>query len=321
MKTRILVNRCARAIRRGRVKLGTFQRHLSAQVDLQVTDSVDDIDRVVQNCWRDDVDLVLLTTGDGGLHRYLSSFVNTYRRLRRADGSEKSLPLFATLRSGTANVMTGVLGGRGKPHHAVERLFALIERVRQRDDLPRIRQKLLAVSDGIQQRFGFMAGSGGIYNFFQEYYRGRRYNLFKFAKIFSRAVVSLFGGGGYLDRLLSGINARLRLDEHRARLSHWKVLVVSAIDARVVFFRAFRAGRDPERVHVKGGSPSRLAIIRNLPNLLFNRAWKGRQLLDQTVRRVKLEAEREFGYTIDGELYHARALEISAGPVVEFVQF
>jgi len=59
MKTRILVNRCARAIRRGRVKLGTFQRHLSAQVDLQVTDSVDDIDRVVQDCWRDDVDLVL----------------------------------------------------------------------------------------------------------------------------------------------------------------------------------------------------------------------------------------------------------------------
>jgi diacylglycerol kinase family enzyme len=282
---------------------------------------VDEIDDAVRACWDDDVELVLLTTGDGGLHRFLSSFVNTYRTLRRADGSTKSLPLFATLRSGTANLMTGVLGGRGRPQRAIERLFALLEQVRQSDELPRIRQKLLAVSDGIQQRFGFMTGSGGVYNFFLEYYQGTRYNLFKFLKILSRSFMSLLSGGGYLDRLLSGVNARLNLDEQLARLSHWKVLVVSAIDARVVFFRAFRAGRDPEQVHIKAGSPSRLAIIRNLPNVLFNRAWKGRRLLDQIVRRVQFEAEREFGYTIDGELYRARTLEISAGPVVEFLRF
>lgn len=321
MRVRILINRCARAIRLERIKPNVFQRFLSNQVDMRITESVDDIDDAVRACWEDDVELVLLTTGDGGLHRFLSSFVNTYRSLMRADGSTKSLPLFATLRSGTANLMTGALGGRGKPARAIKRLFALLDRVRQREDLPRIRQKLLAVSDGIQQRFGFMTGSGGIYNFFLEYYQGTRYNLFKFVKIFGRSFLSLITGGGYLDHLLSGVNARLRLDETRAKLSHWKVLVVSAIDARVVFFRAFRAGSQPDQLHLKGGNPSRLAIIRNLPNVLLNRAWKGKQLLDQIVRHVTFEGEREFGYTIDGELYRAQALEITAGPIVEFVRF
>jgi len=320
MKVRILVNGNARAVRFKKVSVNLFNRFLSDDVTLRQTESIEQIDPVVNECWEEDIELVLLTTGDGGLHRFLSSFVRIYGERQRDDGSVKNLPLFATLRTGTANLVTGILGVPGKPQKAVQRLFARLEQVRNSEELPRIRQKLLAVSDGIQERFGFIAGTGVIYNFFLEYYQGARYSISRFVKIFSHAAVSLFTRGRYLNRLFAEMDARLHLDQQREKLSRWKMMAVSAIDTRIVFFRAFRVGHLIDRIHIKAGTPNRLAIIRNIPNLLLNRELKGRMILDRIVQQVKFEREEEFGYTIDGELYNARMLELSPGPVVEFVR-
>jgi len=321
MKVIILVNANARAVRRERIPLGIFNRFLSDRVSLRVTKSVDDIEGAVGECWDSDVDLVLLTTGDGGLHRFLSSFVQVYRTRGIPGGPPKPLPVFATLRSGTANLITGVLGGRGNPRKAVARLFSVLQNVGSPKDLPRIKQKLLAVSDGIQERFGFIAGSGAIYRFFLEYYEGSRHSVLKFFKILGKALLSLFSGTGYIMKLFSSMEARMKLDEKIQGLSHWKMLAVSAIDARVVFFKAFRVGKLVDRIHVKAGSPSRLAIIGNIPNLLFNRSLRGREILDRLAKRVRFERDSEFGYTIDGELYRAKSLLFEPGPLVEFLRF
>ena len=321
MKVRILINSNARAVKTQKVPEKLFRSYASETVIIRTTYSVDEIQDAVDECWDSQVDVVLLTTGDGGLHRFLSAFINRYAQRRDNQGELRKLPLFATLRTGTANLVTGILGGRGKPRRAVERFFALLDRVRSREEIPRIRQKLLAVSDGVQQRFGFIAGVGLIHNFFLEYYRGKRHSILKFVKILSRMLVSLFTGTPYLQRLLTEVEARLHLDEKRQRLSHYKMLAISAIDTRVVFFRAFRVSDYLDRIHIKGGSPSRLAIIRNIPNLLLNRRLRGRDLLDKLAAKVRLEREEDFGYTIDGELYRAHMLEMAPGPVVEFVRF
>lgn len=321
MEVRILINKNARAIRSEKLSSTIFKRFLSDRVQVRETASVEQIDEVVMDCWQSDVDLVVLATGDGGLHRFLSSFVNIYQRQRDLDGELKKLPLFATLRTGTANLVTGILGGKGKPKQAVERLFAQLERVRNSEDLPRIKQKLLSVYDGIEQRFGFIAGIGAVYNFFTEYYQGTRHSVMKFLKIFTKAIFSLFTGTNYLNRLFASVEARLRLDEKLERLSRWKMLAVSAIETKVVFFHAFRFGGLMDHIHVKAGNPSRLAIIRNIPNLFFNRALKGRELLDRLVEKVSFEREEGFGYTIDGELYFAHRLDLCSGPEVEFLRF
>jgi len=321
MKVRILINSNARAVKSRKAPEQLFRSYASEKVIVRTTHAVEEIVAAVEECWESQVDVVLLTTGDGGLHRFMSAFVNVYGQRRDETGELRKLPLFATLRTGTANLVTGILGGRGKPREALPRLFALLDRVRSREEIPRIRQKLLAVSDGVQQRFGFIAGVGLIHNFFLEYYRGKRHSVLKFVQIFSHMLWSLFTGTPYLQRLLTAVEARLQLDETRQRLSHYKMLAVSAIDARIVFFRAFRVGEYLDRIHIKGGNPSRLAIIRNLPNLLLNRRLRGRDLLDRLAARVRLEREDDFGYTIDGELYRARMLELAPGPVVEFVRF
>ena len=82
----------------------------------------------------------------------------------------------------------------------------------------------------------------------------------------------------------------------------------------------FLVGSLIDRIHIKGGNPSRLSIMRNIPNLLFNRTLKGRQLLDRLAKSVQVERDSEFGYTIDGELYNAKSLLFAPGPVVEFVR-
>jgi len=320
MNVQILINANARAIRYGRIPEKFFNRFISERVTLRVTNSVEEIDDAVNDCWSADRELVLLATGDGGLHRFLSSFIKIYNSRPADDGSFKPLPVFATFRSGTANLITGILGCHGEPLEAVRRLFARIKETPSIRELPRVRQKLLEVSDGIQKRFGFMAGSGVVYNFFLEYYKGSRYNVLKFLKIFLRAALSLFIGTGYINRLFTSMEARLRLDEKAQTLSRWKMLVVSAVDTRIVFFRAFKVGQLIDRIQIKAGNPSRLAIIRNIPNLLLNRPLKGRELLDRLVQRIHLERDAEFGYTIDGELYNATRLFFAPGPVVEFVR-
>ena len=285
MKVRILVNANAKAVVKEKVSVGYLKRFLSEHVTMRITQSVEEIDEAVEECWDHDPDLVLLATGDGGLHRFLSSFVRTYQSRHLEDGSSKRLPLFATLRSGTANLITGILGCKGKPVEAIQRLFQRVQDTRV-EELPRIKQKLLSVSDGIQERFGFIGGSGLLYNFFQEYYEGSRHSLTKFFKILSRMVLSLFTTGGYLNSLFSSMEARIQLDEKRERLNRWKMMAVSSIDTKVVFFRAFKVRDLVDRIHIKAGNPSRLAIIRNIPNLLFNRTLKGRQLLDLSLIHI-----------------------------------
>lgn len=321
MKISILVNANAKAVRYKRIPVELFNRFVPDGISLKKTFSIEEIESTVEDCWNAGTDLVLLITGDGGLHRFISSFVNVYKSKRLDDGSEKKLPVFATLKSGTANLITGNLGGKGKPLKAAKRLFSKLQNVRTTQELPLIRQKVLNVSDGIQERFGFIAGSGLLYNFFLEYYEGSRHSLLKFYQILAKMILSLFTGTGYLNRLFASMEARIHLDERLEKLSQWKMLAVSAIDTKVVFFRAFRVGNLKNRIHVKGGNPSRFAIIRNIPNLLLNRRLKGRQLRDQLARCVSVERESEFGYTIDGELYNAKSLFFKAGPVVEFVRF
>jgi hypothetical protein len=287
---------------------------------MRVTQSVLEIDLAVGECWDSDTGLVLLATGDGGLHRFLSSFVRVYGERRLPDGATKPLPLFATFRSGTANLVTGLLGCRGKPLEAVQRLFARVKQIAGPQELPRIRQRLMAISDGRDLRFGFMAGLGAVHNFFVEYYRGSRYSLTKFFNILAHALVSLFTSGSYLNRLFASMEARLQLDEKRQQLARWKMLAVSAIETRVVFFRAFRLDHLADRLHIKAGNPSRWDIIRNLPNVLFNRPLRGKNLLDRLIRQAQWERDADFGYTIDGELYRAQRLTFTPGPIVEFVR-
>jgi diacylglycerol kinase family enzyme len=307
-------------VRSERIPTNHLQKFLSDRISMRVTQSVDEIDDAVTECWEEGADVVILATGDGGLHRFMSGFISTYSNRSTPEGAFKPLPLFATFRSGTANLITGILGVRGEPLQAVRDLFDRIHNVKDAAELPRIRQKLLSVSDGIQERFGFVAGNGAIYNFFVEYYKGSRYSIRKFLAILTRAALSLFTGTGYINRLFSGMEARLALDEKKQRIRQWKMMVVSAIDTKVVFFRAFRIGHLTDRIHIKAGNPSRWAIIRNIPNLLFNRRLKGSQILDRLATRVAFEGEAEFGYTIDGELYNARQLSMGVGPEVEFVQ-
>jgi diacylglycerol kinase family enzyme len=320
MKIHILVNANAKAVRSERIPTNYLQKFLSERISMRVTQSVDEIDEAVIECWEEGADVVILATGDGGLHRFMSGFISTYQNRASQDGSKKPLPLFATFRSGTANLITGILGVKGEPLQAVRELFDRLQSAKDAAELPRIRQKLLSVSDGIQERFGFVAGNGAIYNFFEEYYQGSRYSIRKFLKILTKAVLSLFTGTGYINRLFAGMEARLALDEKKQRIRQWKMMVVSAIDTKVVFFRAFRIGNLTDRIHIKAGNPSRWAIIRNIPNLLFNRRLKGKQLLDKLATKVTFERDREFGYTIDGELYNARQISMGVGPEVEFVQ-
>ena len=142
----------------------------------------------------------------------------------------------------------------------------------------------------------------------------------KFFNILTKMTLSLFTGTGYLNCFFASMEARLKLDEKLETINRWKLLAVSAIDARIVFFKAFRVRDLVDRIHIKAGNPSRLATIRNIPNLLFNRTLKGRELLDRIIGKVRFERDSEFGYTIDGELYNAKVLEMEPGPEVEFIR-
>ena len=82
----------------------------------------------------------------------------------------------------------------------------------------------------------------------------------------------------------------------------------------------WRGGRDEGRFHVVASGLSLWEMGAQLPRVFAGRPLSGRPHLDRPARGARIEFAEEQPYTLDGDLFTAREIDVAIGPRIEVVR-
>src|SRR5262249_49137674 len=141
---------------------------------------------------------------DGTNHVTLTGFIDVYKG--------QHLPQIAFLRGGTMNTVANSVGvSRGRPEGLLGRLIsAYAERSYQ--PLVNVERHVMRIGD----HYGFLFGTGVVYGFLAEYYRGGEPTPTVAAKTLLRAVGSTFVRGPMIQRMAKPFRGRVELPDGTA---------------------------------------------------------------------------------------------------------
>jgi diacylglycerol kinase (ATP) len=216
-------------------------------------------------------------------------------------------------------------GGSRDAAHYTSRLLRAVGAGRA----TRTARPTLRCTDEHASRVGFIVGAGLVSRFFEVYdeegsrgYRGA-------ASIVARVFAGSFTGGALAERVLTPVPCVLEVDGKRAPFDHTSLVCASVVrDLGIGMRLLYRAAEENERFHVVATplGPSRLGP--QLPLVLAGRALLGGRNVDALARSVELRfCEHDDGvgapaggaYVLDGELFRADSVRITAGPVLRIL--
>ncbi len=172
------------------------------------TEDLNDLEEKVEASVDRMDDLVIISSGDGGLGMAVTYYINAIKKRYRVDDKDaiaELLPKFLVLPGGTVNVVADNVGVKGNPAGVFSEIMETyraegVEGLNVKD------RRILEVQEGERQaKYGFMFAKGLVDNYLDKYYgqtekqkKKKNYGLLRFGSIFARAV------GGYFADVLSG---------------------------------------------------------------------------------------------------------------------
>lgn len=277
--------------------------------NLEITNSVDDIERVAALFKEQDIEILAINGGDGTISRTLTAFIRTY--------GDSPLPKVLILRGGTINMLADNLGIFGSPEEILVRMLECQSGLR-----PKVMQTYATLSVGGQ--YGFLFGNGFVARYLAEFYKnktGPAGSLFLILKIYFSW---LFSGRRY--RQIVQDDAYRMVVDGQASTSETSslALMASTVERMPLGFKLFPVARtnlskfQMFSLEMSAGSmPWRLPVscLRNRPGKFMGKVTRlaSSMILAATSGRQL--------YTLDGELFEAPEgrLAIEVGPVVQFV--
>lgn len=292
--------------------------------------SLDELYRVAEDFRRLDIDVLGISGGDGTNGVTITGFLDVY--------AGSALPQIAFLRGGTMNTVANAVGvRRGRPEGLLGHLIrAYNERTsRPLQDAPRHVMRIgprdkghaRAIPGGstppLADKYGFLFGTGVVYGFLAEYYRGGQPNPVVAAKTLFRGIGSAMVGGEMIRRMAAPFRGSVELDdgtrwEERAYLA----LAGGTIDQIGLNFRPFhRWGERPGTFHLLGIHTSPIGFVTQLPRIWRAAPMVPGHALEATPRRVTIHAPSgRIHYMVDGDLHECEGpLEVEVGPRVRIV--
>jgi diacylglycerol kinase family enzyme len=300
----VIVNPNAFGVRRRRGITAELRALVGDRGEVVETLGETDLAEAANRFARNGVNVVATCGGDG-------TNLTTLTALVRAYGADR-LPRFALLRGGTVNTVAQNLGVRGDPTAV---LGAVLRRLDSGAAVVR-RQDLLVVNGMVG--FLFAAGMGA--RFLEAYYGGLGPGLAWAGLLAARTVVSSLVVGPFARRLFAPVNLVLELDGERApqSMSAPKFVIASTVpDVGIGMRVAWRAGSEPGRFHVVASGLSTVEMAMQLGRVRNGQPLDGTPHLDEMAAHARLAFHREETFTLDGELFRARTVEISCGPALE----
>ena len=254
-----------------------------------------------------DIDILAINGGDGTVHVTLSAFINVYK--------EKPLPKIAILRAGTMNTIATSLNIYGRPEDI---LLNIVKKHNANTPFITTKRNLLKINE---KQYGFIYGSGVIYNFLKIYYQNEDPSPAIAAKLVAKSVID-----GLMNRnspLFQKIE--VEIEENGIKWRNKRFLAVGAMTIREIglgFVVAPRALEDPDKFQFFAIKSGVLGVIKSFPNmLLFRNGLLKNAVEDKILNSVTLTAKKSpIPYTIDGEMYDpVHKLKIEKGPAITLI--
>lgn len=292
--------------------------------------SIDELYRVAEDFRKLGIDVLGISGGDGTNGVTITGFLDVYR------GS--ALPQIAFLRGGTMNTVANSVGvARDRPEGLLDRLCrAYVERAsRPLRDVERhvmclrgenaraVSAKSSVAPTPLPKKYGFLFGTGVVYGFLAEYYKGGDPNPLVAAKTLLRGVGSAIVRGEMIRRMAAPFRGSVELDDGTIwEERDYLAVAGGTIDQIGLNFRPFhRYGERPGAFHVLGIHTTPMGFVGQLP-----RIWRaapmrpGHTYEATTTYAIVRSPHLPVRYMIDGDLHECDGpLHVSIGPRVRIV--
>lgn len=311
MRIDVIVNPSARRYERAPSLVDELRVAARGRAVFHATRDLRELDEVCAEAAAGGSELVVLTGGDGSLMAGASA-------VARAFGDR--LPKIGFLPAGTAAVVSKNWGIRGEPAALLARILARGRDVRtERRPTLRVRSER---PHGAEERVGFIFGTGLVAKFFDVYYEdGARGNAGA-ARIVARIFVESLYGGGYARRVLDPLPCSIEVNGERLRPDAFSLVCAAVVrDLGLHMVVTHRAAEDPRRPHlVVNALPSRRLGWR-MPLVLAGKPIGGEDSFDDLAESfvVRFGEGAEGPFVLDGDMFRASAVHVSAGPMLDVV--
>lgn len=291
--------------------------------------SLDELYRVAEDFRRLDIDVLGISGGDGTNGVTITGFLDVY------EGS--ALPQIAFLRGGTMNTVANAVGvRRGPPEGLLDRLIQAyaarasrplrdVERhvMRLSGEKERPQEAGRSGLPALPEKYGFLFGTGVVYGFLAEYYRGGQPNPVVAAKTLLRGVGSALVGGEMVRRMAEPFRGAVTLqDGTRWEERDYLAIAGGTIDQIGLNFRPFRRSDErPGHFHLLGIHTSPMGFVRQLPRIWRAAPMRPGHTYEATTPEATIESPRSpVRYMVDGDLHECDGpLHVSIGPRVRIV--
>ncbi len=266
------------------------------------TKDLESLREVIEEFKEHKIDILAINGGDGSNHVTLTTLIKVY--------GDEPLPKIAFLRGGTYNTISDALGIKGTPESI---MFNIVDKYHNGLPFETVEVDIMKIGD----RYGFIFGNGVIGNFMEDYYAGGPPTVATGAKTLWQGIQSFFVGGETYKRWYRPIKGRVVVDGlELPRKEFFTTACMSVPNLGLQFKPAYRAFDEPGTFHFIGIFGSAGKVIKNLVRVWFGRPWPPEIAYDMLAKKVELDMEEGFTYTIDGDMHRAEdgKLTIETGP-------
>ncbi len=302
----VITNARSRQNRKNPGLADALQRELGPGDVLEVTHSFEDLDAAIVRLSALGATYIGINGGDGTNHRTLSAMVRHWKG---------PWPTVVLLRGGTMNTVSNGFGGKGDPVSILRRLRRMRDEGRTVTRIPR---RLLSIADSERTHYGFIFGTGVVYSFLEEYYRGGDVTPVTAATTLGRLISSTLVGGPLYRQLTARVHQRVEVEGEIWDEGDY-VGVLAATQAQIgLGFRPFhRADENPDRFPLLALKCQVIEIVKSLRLVRAGQTPSIPGWNERVVTGFTLHGEGMQKYVVDGELYTCRsAVQVDAGPLV-----
>ncbi len=273
---------------------------------VEVTEKIEDISESVKRFIAERVKVIGISGGDGTFHQTITHIINTYR--------DRALPYLIHLKQGTMNTIARGFHIRQRQDEILHRIRSYIEG--KLISTPKVVERPTIC---VEERYGFVFGTGLPANFLQLYYQGKLRGPLKALYMIIRGVISHIMGTGYAKKITQPVECRIEVDGQRVSEGpHTGVLVSTVASMGLGMKVAYRVEQYRDRFQVLAASVSPLKLVSRIPRFLLGLPPALEGIVDELGTHLHLNSRKPVVYTIDGDMYTSEGtLDVTIGPVVK----
>jgi len=170
-----------------------------------------------------------------------------------------------------------------------------------------------------EERIGFIFGAGLVTRFFELYEAAGAAGNAAAARIVARVFAGSFVGSRFARSVLDPSPCEIQIDGARAPFDRVSLLCASVVrDLGLHMHLLYRAAEEEERFHVVATPLGPRALGPQLPLVLAGRPLLGERV-DALTKHLTLRFPTRGTYILDGDLFRADTVDVTAGPVLDVV--